>query len=160
MSSMPMHGYSRFSGKPAKPSRAWHYALITTIASVLGGVAGYLIGMFAFELVEPVLHSIGYWDKFLHVKQWFAEWGVWIVFIAGFSPIPYKLFTISAGVLSMAFLPFVIASLIGRGARFFLVSGLMLWGGEKMQVTLRQYIDRLGWLMIVAIVILYFVIKG
>ena len=144
----------------AKPERAWHYALLTTIASVLGGMAGYLIGMFAFELIEPLLHSAGYWEKYLQTRDWFAEWGIWVVFVAGFSPMPYKVFTITAGVIGMAFIPFVIASTIGRGARFFMVAGLMIWGGAKMEQTLRQYIDRLGWLVILAIIVAYFILNN
>lgn len=144
----------------ARPERAWHFALLTTIASTLGGMAGYLIGMFAFEMIEPLLHSAGYWEKYLQTRDWFAEWGIWVVFIAGFSPIPYKVFTITAGVISMAFLPFVIASAIGRGARFFMVAGLMKWGGPAMEQTLRQYIDRLGWLVILAVVVAYFVLNN
>ncbi len=139
----------------AQPQKAWHFALLTTLASVLGGAAGYFIGAFAFELVEPVLHSTGHWDTYLKAKAWFIEWGFWVVFLAGFSPIPYKIFTITAGVISMAFLPFMIASLIGRGARFFLVAGLMVWGGERMQKTLRQYIDQLGWIIIIALLTIY-----
>ncbi len=76
---------------------------------------------------------------------WFGEWGVWAVLLAGFSPIPYKVFTIAAGALSMALLPFTLASLAGRGARFFLVAALLRWGGERMQTQLRRHIDRLGW---------------
>lgn len=143
-----------------KPHRAWHFALLTTIASVLGGMAGYLIGMFAFELIEPLLHSAGYWDKYLQTHEWFAEWGLWVIFIAGFSPIPYKVFTITAGVIGMAFLPFVLASAIGRGARFFMVAGLMILGGARMQQKLRQYIDRLGWLVILVIIVVYFVLNN
>ncbi len=143
-----------------KPHRAWHFALLTTIASVLGGMAGYLIGMFAFELIEPLLHSAGYWDKYLQTREWFAEWGLWVIFIAGFSPIPYKVFTITAGVIGMTFLPFVLASAIGRGARFFMVAGLMMWGGARMEQTLRQYIDRLGWLVIMAVIVAYFVLNN
>lgn len=139
----------------AKPEKAWYYAALTTITSVLGGIAGYLIGMFAFGFIEPVLHDVGYWEKFLKVKEWFVEWGFWAIFIAGFSPVPYKLFTISAGVISMSFLPFVLASAIGRGARFYLVAGLMKWGGESMEKTLRVYIDRIGWLIILAVVLIY-----
>ena len=139
----------------AQPSRAWHFAMLTTLASVIGGAAGYLIGAFAFDLVEPLLHSAGYWDTYLKAKAWFVDWGFWVVFMAGFSPIPYKVFTITAGVIGMAFLPFMIASLIGRGARFFLVAGLMVWGGEKMEKTLRQYIDQLGWITIIAAVVVY-----
>ena len=140
----------------AKPEQAWRLATITTLASVIGGLFGYLIGWFAFEAIEPFLHEIGYHEKYLQAKSWFDEWGFWAIFVAGFSPIPYKIFTITAGVISMAFLPFVIASLIGRGARFFLVAGLMSWGGEKMEKKLHQYVDLLGWLTIFAVVAVIF----
>ena len=139
----------------AKPHMAWRFALMTTLASTIGGAAGYLIGAFAFELVEPMLHSAGYWDTYLKAKSWFVEWGFWVVFMAGFSPIPYKIFTITAGVIGMAFIPFILASLIGRGARFFLVAGLMVWGGDKMERTLRQYIDQLGWIIILLGLLVY-----
>jgi membrane protein YqaA with SNARE-associated domain len=142
----------------AKPERAWRFALVTTIASVLGGIAGYLIGMFAFELVEPLLHRAGYWQRYLDAREWFAVWGVWVVFLAGFSPIPYKIFTITAGVVGMVFLPFVVASFVGRGARFFLVAWLMRMGGSRMEGILKQYIDRIGWLMVIVVVIGYFLL--
>lgn len=141
----------------AQPNKAWHFAMLTTLASALGGVAGYLIGAFAFELIEPLLHSAGYWDTYLKAKAWFVEWGFWMIFLAGFSPIPYKIFTITAGVISMVFIPFLLASLIGRGARFFLVAGLMVWGGEKMEKTLRQYIDQLGWVVIILGLVIYLI---
>jgi len=142
----------------AKPERAWQFATVTTLASVAGGVAGYLIGMFAFELVEPLLHSAGYWERYLATREWFAVWGVWVVFLAGFSPIPYKIFTITAGVVGMVFVPFVLASLIGRGARFFLVAWLMRLGGPKMERILKQYIDRIGWLLVIVVVLGYFLL--
>lgn len=144
----------------AQPQRAWWYASLTTVSSVLGGLLGYLIGVFFFELIEPLLHSHGYWDKYQTAVAYFNEWGAWAVFIAGFSPIPYKVFTISAGALHMSLLPFVLASLLGRGARFFLVAGLMYWGGERMEQKLRQYVDILGWLVVAAGLILYFVLRG
>ena len=140
----------------AKPEKAWRFALVTTIASVLGSIAGYLIGMFAFELVEPLLHRAGYWDRYLDARDWFAVWGVWVVFLAGFSPIPYKIFTITAGVVGMVFLPFVVASFVGRGARFFLVAWLMRIGGSKMEGILKQYIDRIGWVIVIVAVVGYF----
>ena len=139
----------------AKPHKAWRLALITTVASLLGGILGYFIGMYAFDLLQPWIERVGYQHKFEMVKLWFDEWGFWAVFIAGFSPIPYKVFTISAGLASMAFLPFVIASLIGRGARFFLVASLMRWGGEPMERALHEYIDRIGWLIIIVAVMVY-----
>ncbi len=143
----------------AKRNKAWWFATITTIASVLGGIAGYLIGWLAFDVIEPWVMQAGYGDKLELSKQWFAQWGVWVVFIAGFAPIPYKLFTISAGVLAMSFLPFVIASLIGRGARFFLVAGIIRAGGEKMEAALRKYIDVLGWVLIISAVIAYLLLR-
>jgi membrane protein YqaA with SNARE-associated domain len=143
----------------AKPSKAWRLALLTTAASVIGGLLGYFIGLFFFDAVEPLLHDAGYYPKYLQAKQWFDQWGFWAVFLAGFSPIPYKVFTITAGVISMALLPFVAASLVGRGARFFLVAGLMHWGGEEMEGTLRKYVDRIGWATVVLAIIAVVVIR-
>ncbi len=143
----------------AKPDKAWWFATITTIASVLGGIAGYLIGWLAFDLIEPWLLQAGHGDTLELSKKWFERWGIWVIFIAGFSPIPYKLFTISAGVLAMSFIPFVIASLIGRGARFFLVAGIIKVGGEKMELALRKHIDTLGWLTIIAAVAAYLILR-
>jgi membrane protein YqaA with SNARE-associated domain len=129
----------------ATPTKAWQYALITTIFSVLGGLLGYVIGVTAFDIIKPHLEASHYWSAFQTAETWFKEWGVWAVFVAGFSPIPYKVFTIAAGALAMPLLPFVIASVIGRGARFFIVAGLMKWGGASMELKLKQYVDRLGW---------------
>ncbi|VAX07741.1 FIG139438: lipoprotein B [hydrothermal vent metagenome] len=136
----------------ANPSRAFWFATITTVTSVLGGLFGYVIGMFAFEMVEPLLHSAGYYPKYELAKIWFDKWGFWAVFLAGFSPIPYKVFTITAGAISMALMPFIIASLIGRGGRFFLVAALMAWGGERMEEVLHKYMDRIGWLVVVLVI--------
>lgn len=143
----------------AKPEKAWWYATLTTIASVLGGILGYLIGLLAFDLVEPLLHQHGYYDKYLLARQWFDQWGFWAVLLAGFSPIPYKVFTITAGVISMNFAVFVLASLVGRGARFYLVAGLMRWGGERMDGLLRRYVDWLGWLTVLLAVVLFWVLS-
>src|SRR3990167_8629612 len=75
----------------AKPKNAWHYALITTIFSVLGGCFGYLIGFLGMALIEPYLLASSYAASYFQIQTWFNQWGVWIIFIAGFSPIPYKL---------------------------------------------------------------------
>lgn len=117
----------------AKPDKAWFYAGLTTIASVLGGLLGYLIGSYAFQIIEPWLNSLGYMDAYQLAQTWFEQWGFWAIFLAGFTPIPYKIFTIASGVAGMALLPFVIGSTIGRGLRFFLVAGLMYWGGERLE---------------------------
>ena len=142
----------------ARPEKAWYYAGITTLASVTGGVFGYLLGYFAFDsLVEPLITSAGYTERYLQTVDWFNQYGFWVIFLAGFSPIPYKVFTVSAGALQMAILPFMLASAIGRSARFFLVSGLIYWGGEAMERKLREYIDLLGWLVILLVIILYLI---
>ncbi|MEJ2425871.1 MAG: VTT domain-containing protein, partial [Candidatus Thiodiazotropha sp.] len=143
----------------AEPARAWYYAALTTLASVLGGLLGYLIGVFAIDFVEPWLHSWGYWEVYQQTRDWFDHWGVWAIFLAGFSPIPYKIFTITAGVVAMALMPFLIASAIGRGARFFLVAALMAWGGPRMEQVLHRYIDRLGWILVGAFALLILYLK-
>ncbi|MCB2263081.1 MAG: DedA family protein [Candidatus Thiosymbion ectosymbiont of Robbea hypermnestra] len=145
----------------AQPPKAWWFAALTTITSVLGGLLGYLIGHFAFELIAPLVMEGGrYAEPFADAKTWFREWGVWAIFIAGFSPIPYKIFTISAGVLHMALVPFLIASAVGRGARFFLVAALMSWGGERMENSLRVYVDRIGWITVLLIVLVALLHSG
>lgn len=136
----------------ARPEAWWRLAGLTTLASVLGGLAGYLIGWTAFDLVEPWLQASAYWPKYLLAREWFDRWGVWVVFVAGFSPIPYKLFTLSAGALSLAIVPFLIASFLGRGARFFLVAGLVAWLGPKVEPTARRYVEWIGWLTVVLLV--------
>lgn len=144
----------------ARPERAWFLAGLTTGASVLGGVIGYLIGMFAFQAVEPLLHRFGHWDAYLAAREWFDVWGIWVIlFIGGFSPVPYKIFTVTAGAVAMALMPFIIASLIGRGARFFLVAALMRWGGPRFEPYLRRYVDLIGWMVVVALIVLYLVLR-
>ncbi|NOU40511.1 MAG: DedA family protein [Methylotenera sp.] len=141
----------------ANPARAWRFALITTVASVLGGLLGYFIGVSLFDVIEPHLRASHYWEAYQTAVIWFEQWGFWAIFVAGFSPIPYKVFTIAAGSLSMALLPFTIASIIGRGMRFFMVAGLMKWGGAKMEASLHQYVDRIGWVTVGLVAIAIFV---
>lgn len=142
----------------ARPKRAWFLAALTTVTSILGGIVGYLLGMFLFDsLIQPFIEMMHYQEKFYTVVTWFQTYGVWVVFIAGFTPIPYKIFTVGAGSIGMALVPFLLASLVGRGARFFLVAGLMRWGGEPMQTKLREYIDILGWTVIILAVMVYFI---
>jgi len=143
----------------AQPNRAVFFATLTTLASVVGGVFGYLIGIFAFDLIEPALSESSYYEKYLLAREWFDEWGFVAIFIAGFSPIPYKVFTITAGVIGMAFLPFVFASFVGRGARFYLVAALMAWGGKAMEEKLRKWVDWLGWLTVLLVVIIVAIYK-
>ncbi|MCF6250404.1 MAG: DedA family protein [Methylococcaceae bacterium] len=137
----------------ARPEKAIRFAMLTTIFSVLGGVLGYGIGFFLFDSISPWLQGTHYWEKYLLAEKWFKDWGFWAIFVAGFSPIPYKVFTIAAGALQMFFLPFVLASMIGRGTRFFLIAMLLAAGGEKLESKLRQYMDILGWVVVGLVVI-------
>ena len=140
----------------AQREKAWRFATLTTVASVIGGVVGYGLGYMMFEpWIQPLITEFGYQARFDKAMSWFSEWGVWVAFIAGFSPIPYKLFTVSAGFLQMAFVPFLLASAIGRGMRFFLVAGVIRWGGAPMEKKIRQWVDVLGWLVVAAIVVAY-----
>ncbi len=144
----------------SRTDRALRYALITTVASVVGGMLGYAIGFWFFDIIQPLIAEGGRWEQhYLTTKEWFDKWGFWAIFIAGFSPIPYKVFTITAGIMGMLFLPFVIASAIGRGSRFFLVAGLMKWGGKEMEQKLKHYIDFLGWFVVFIGVIAYIIYK-
>ncbi len=129
----------------SQPERARWFALLTTITSVLGGLFGYLIGYGFFALVHPYIVTLGYEMQFQQIMRWFQLWGFWVVLVAGFSPIPYKIFTISAGVFGIDLVPFAVASLLSRGARFFLVAEIMRYGGQKMEQRLHFYIDWIGW---------------
>jgi membrane protein YqaA with SNARE-associated domain len=144
----------------ANHSRAWYFALITTVGSVLGGIFGYFIGSYSFDFIEPFLNNWGYIDSYLIAVQWFEDWGFWAVFIAGFSPIPYKVFTIAAGATYMPLIPFVIASVIGRGARFYLIALLVKVFGNQADIFIKRYIDRIGWglVIIVALLILMYLL--
>ncbi len=136
----------------ARPERAVQIALIATVTSVLGGLFGYALGYYAIAAIEPLLQSAGYWDKYMTAHAWFLEWGFWAVVVAGFSPIPFKLFTISAGALSMAILPFLLAALVGRAGHFFVVSLSMAWAGPKLEPVVRKYIEWVGWVTVIILV--------
>ena len=138
----------------ARPERAMRYAWVTLISSVVGGITGYLIGAFLFDQVQPYLIGWGYGDKFETAMRWFEIWGFWAVLVAGFSPVPYKIFTLSAGVLSLAIIPFILASVIGRGLRFFLVAWCLAKFGPAIEKKLIQYIERIGWAIVAILVIL------
>ena len=133
------------------PQKALWFALLTTVFSVLGGIAGYLIGYFLFDLFSAWLQTSNYWEGYLEARGWFERWGVWIIFIAGFSPIPYKLFTITAGIMAQPLLPFIVASFVGRGSRFFLVAALLKYVGPRIEPMLIKYIEWLGWLFVILV---------
>ncbi len=143
----------------ARVSKSWRYAALCTLFSILGGIVGYLIGKLAFTWIEPWILESRYADVFAYAVTAFETWGFWYILLAGFTPIPYKIFTLSAGVVGMPFSIFVAGSIIGRGGRFFLVAALIRLGGEKLVVGMRKYIDRLGWLMLTIAVIVFAAIE-
>jgi membrane protein YqaA with SNARE-associated domain len=133
----------------AQRDRAWRLATLTTVASVLGGLIGYLIGYLALEAIFPLIERIGYDTKYLAAVEAFGAYGIWFVIVAGFTPIPFKIITIAGGALGMALPGFVLGSLIGRGARFFLVAAIIWAGGERAAEHLRDWVDLIGWTVIV-----------
>ncbi|MCB1547017.1 MAG: DedA family protein [Hyphomicrobiaceae bacterium] len=123
----------------AQRMKAWAYATICTIGSVLGGLAGYAIGYFFFELAgRAVLAFYGHADAFQTFADTFNKWGVWILIIKGMTPFPYKVLTILAGATQMNLLAFVVASIVARAMRFYLVAGLLYWFGQPI----RDFIER------------------
>ena len=122
-------------------------------------VSTILVNNFVLVQFLGLCPFMGVSGKLETAMGWFEQYGVWVVFIAGFSPIPYKIFTISAGFLQMAFLPFLIASAVGRGARFYLVAGLMRWGGARMEQELRKYVEVIGWAVIMLAIVAYLLLR-
>lgn len=137
----------------ARPARAFWYAALTTVTSVAGGLLGYLVGRVAFASVEGWLMASNYAPAFEQAVEAFDRYGFWAILLAGFSPVPYKVFTVSAGVVGMPLIPFVIGSVIGRGGRFFLVAGLLRLGGPSFATRLRAWVDWIGWTTVVVAIV-------
>jgi membrane protein YqaA with SNARE-associated domain len=118
----------------ANKAKAWSYAALATVASVIGGVAGYAIGYFLMDtLGKSILEFYGKTKGFEEFKTLFNEWGVWILIIKGMTPIPYKVLTITAGVTHMPLVQFMLASVVARAMRFFLVAALLYWFGPPIK---------------------------
>src|SRR5262249_36861988 len=123
----------------AEPRRAWRFAFIATVASVLGGMVGYAIGAYLYDTVGQWLVNLyGYHDKMEALKETYARWGWLVILVKGVTPIPYKLVTITSGALGYNFPLFVALSVLTRGARFFLLAGALNWFGDP----LRQAMER------------------
>ena len=123
----------------AERAKAWRFALIATIGSVLGGIAGYAIGFFLLETVgQALLDFYGYAEKFTQFAGKYNDYGAWIVLMAGVTPFPYKVITIASGATQLSFPVFMIASLVARGLRFYIVTALLYWFGPPI----RDFIER------------------
>lgn len=139
----------------AKPKAAWRYALICTIASVIGGIVGYGIGYLLFETVgQWLINLYGYGSKMEQVKEAYDKWGALLILVKGVTPIPYKLVTIVSGLLHYNFPLFVLLSIITRGARFFLLAGAMTLFGDRIRLWLDRYF---GWFLLILLV---FIVLG
>lgn len=123
----------------ARPARAWRYAAICTIASVLGGLLGYAIGYFLFEaLAQPVLKAYGHADALDTFRAWFDRWGAAVILIKGLTPIPFKIVAIAAGAAAFDPWLFLLTCIITRGGRFFLLAALL----RRYGVPILEFIER------------------
>ena len=122
----------------AKPQKAWFYAFVCSAASVLGAIAGYAIGYFLTPVGEMVLRLTGHADGMVQMKEWYDQFGAWVIIGKGLTPIPFKLVTIASGVLHYAFVPFLIACVITRAGRFFIVAALIKKFGPQIQPVIEK----------------------
>jgi membrane protein YqaA with SNARE-associated domain len=146
------------------PKKWLRFALSCSIASVLGGILGYFIGAFLWDTIGPWAYEhlgpIGLTpENFEKFQNWYDKYDFWIVFTCGFTPLPYKVCTISAGVARINFIGFLIASTVSRTARFFIVAGLMGWKGEKIRPFIEKYFNWLSLLFVILLIGGFAVIK-
>ena len=143
----------------ARPKKWLRFATITTVASVLGGILGYIIGAAAISAVMPIIIQVGYEDAYKSAVEWFANYGAFAVVVAGFTPIPYKIFTIAGGAAGMSIPLFLIGSIIGRGGRVYRVAFLMQHFGRRYKDKIEKYIDVLGIAFVLLLVLGFVLIK-
>ena len=116
----------------ARPERAYFYAAVCTVASVLGGILGYAIGFFLTDVGLALMRLLGHADGLAQFRAWFDDWGLWVILIKGLTPIPYKLVTIASGLAAFSFPVFLGASVVTRGGRFFLEAWILKRWGPAM----------------------------
>ncbi len=142
------------------PAKAFRYALICSIGSILGGTAGYVIGYQFMDLVGfRIVDFYGFTDQYLSMGELYNRYNAWAVGIAGFTPIPYKVFTISAGAFKVNFVIFLIASAISRSARFFLVGWLIYKFGTGIRLFIDRYFNILAFVFVALIIGSFILIK-
>lgn len=132
---------------------AYKIATTATIASVLGGFFGYAIGVFGYEVIaKPLLNFYGYMENFHKFEEAYHQYGAWIVFIAGLTPIPYKLITIASGIVRLDLLIFGIASILARGLRFYLIAWLLKRYGEPMKTFIEKNLNLLSIVFVILLI--------
>lgn len=138
----------------AEPRKAWRFAFIATVASVLGGVVGYGIGALLFDTVgQWLIHVYGYADKMEALKATYAKWGALVILVKGLTPIPFKLVTIVSGLLGYNFPLFVLLSIITRGGRFFLLAGALNHFGDPLRLALERHFAAFIVIMAITVVL-------
>ncbi len=144
----------------AIPKKSFRYALLCSVGSVLGGCFGYLIGwQFMAGFGDKIINLYGFGDKYAYIQDLFIKYDAWAIGIAGFTPIPYKIFTIAAGTFKINFTVFLIASVISRSARFFVVGGLIYYFGPKIQGFINKYFDILAVVFTILLIAGFVIIK-
>ena len=144
----------------ATPKRAWKIALVATIASVIGGYFGYLIGFLGYDLIaKPLLNFYGYLEKFEKFRQYYNDYGAWIVLGAGITPFPYKVITIASGVVGMNIWIFGLASVLARGLRFFIIAGLLRYFGAPIKKIIEKHFGLLSILFFILLIGGFLLIK-
>jgi len=144
----------------AVPKKSLKYALICTLGSILGGCLGYMIGWQFMEAVgSKIITFYGLQEKIAYIEFLYRKYDAWAIGIAGFTPIPYKVFTISAGAFSINFSVFILASAVSRAARFFLVGGLIYFFGPRIQALIDKYFNILAVAFTVLLVAGFIIIK-
>lgn len=144
----------------ANPNRAWYLAGLATVTSVLGGLLGYAIGFFFMETAGKwIVDLYGLHDGFAKFHEEFALYGVWIIILKGITPIPYKLVTIASGMASFPLVPFILASIVCRAMRFFLIAALLRYFGDSARHFIEKYLPWVT-LSVLLIVVLGFVVTA
>lgn len=142
------------------PKKAFRYALICSIGSVLGGMFGYLIGQEFFDLIgQRIIGFYGVTSQYEHVRQLYEQNAFTAIAIAGFTPIPYKVFTIAAGAFHIPFMTLVLASILSRSARFFLVAALFYFFGAPIKAFIDRYFEIVTLIFTVLLVMGFVIIR-
>lgn len=146
----------------SKPKSSFYYAFLTTTFSVLGAVGGYFIGVYAWSAISPFFYQFVFSEAaFLRVTSQMQSDGATFVslFIAGFSPVPFKLFTIAGGVVSAPLVPFVAASILARGLRYFILSGIIFFMGPKAQTWIEAHFEKITYAVSILLVLTAVLLK-
>jgi membrane protein YqaA with SNARE-associated domain len=137
----------------SQPKRAFRFASLSLLGSLAGAVLGYALGHYAYELVKPLLVSLGWIDRIDEQVEYLrgiaadSPWKTfWILVLAGFTPIPLKFFTWASGIVGVPLLPFLASMAVGRGKRVYLIAAAIRLGGARAEAALHRWIEPLGWI--------------